>query len=126
MAPWIFLASAVQGLPIKKFGNGETRRDYTYIDDFVSGFVGAIDTPTGYEIFNLGNSATVSLNEAIATVEQVTGRRLIIEQHPPQPGDVELTNADISKAQRLLGYQPNTSFRHGMERFFDWFSSRSR
>lgn len=121
MAPWMFLSSALAGVPIKKFGNGETRRDYTFIDDFVSGFVGAIDTQTGYEIFNLGNSSTVSLNEAIATIEAVTGRSLIIEPLPQQPGDVDLTNADIDKAKRLLGYNPVTSFREGMQRFYEWF-----
>jgi UDP-glucuronate 4-epimerase len=121
MAPWLFLAAALGGTPIKKFGNGETRRDYTFISDFAAGFVAAIDTQTGYEIFNLGNSQTVSLNEALETVAEVVGQKLLIEQHPPQPGDVDLTNADISKAQRMLGYDPTTSFRQGMERFYEWF-----
>jgi UDP-glucuronate 4-epimerase len=124
MAPWIFLSSALSGKPIKKFGNGETRRDYTFIDDFVAGFLGAIDTRTGYEIFNLGNSSTVSLNEAIATIEAVTGRTLLIDNHPQQPGDVDLTNADVEKAKRMLGYNPATSFRDGMHRFYEWFRAQ--
>jgi UDP-glucuronate 4-epimerase len=123
MAPWLFLTAALQGAPIKKFGNGETRRDYTFISDFAAGFVGAIDTQTGYEIFNLGNSQTVSLNEALNTVAEVVGRELVIEKHPPQPGDVDLTNADISKAQQMLGYNPTTSFRQGMERFYEWYQA---
>jgi UDP-glucuronate 4-epimerase len=121
MAPWLFLSSALNGRPIRKFGDGTTRRDYTYIDDFAHGFVQAIDRPLGYEIFNLGNSDTVSLNEALDIVERVSGKKLLIEQHPPQPGDVEVTNADVSKARRLLDYDPRTSFEEGMRRFHAWF-----
>lgn len=123
MAPWLFLAAARNGTPIKKFGTGETRRDYTFIRDFTQGFVGAIDRPLGYEIFNLGNSSTVSLNEVLDIIERVTGRTLVTEQYPPQPGDVELTNADVSKARGLLGYSPSTSFEQGMREFNDWFAS---
>lgn len=123
MAPWLFLAAARNGTPIKKFGTGETRRDYTFIRDFTQGFVGAIDRPLGYEIFNLGNSSTVSLNEVLDIIERVTGKKLVIEQYPPQPGDVELTNADVSKARGLLGYSPTTSFEQGMREFNDWFAS---
>ncbi len=121
MAPWLFLSAAFSGSKIKKFGNGETRRDYTYIDDFVSGFILAIDKPQGYEIFNLGNSQTVSLNEAIATIEKVAGKKLNIDQIEKQPGDVDITNADISKAKKLLGYEPKTSFELGMTKFAAWF-----
>jgi UDP-glucuronate 4-epimerase len=121
MAPWLFLQAALLGRPIKKFGDGSTRRDYTYIDDFAAGFVSAIDTPLGYEIFNLGNSATVSLNEALEIVEAVSGKKLIIEQLPAQPGDVDLTNADVTKARQKLGYDPKTSFRDGMAKFCEWF-----
>ncbi len=124
MAPWIFLSSALSGTPIRKFGDGSTRRDYTYIDDFVRGFIQAIDRPLGFEVFNLGNSHTVSLNEALAVVERVSGRRLNIEQHSLQPGDVDVTFADVSKARELLGYDPSTSFAQGMQRFHDWFVAR--
>jgi len=123
MAPWLFIHAAINGTPIKKFGDGSTRRDYTYIDDFVAGFVEAVYKPQGYEIFNLGNSATVSLNQAIETIEKVTGKTLKINQLPPQQGDVDLTNADISKAERLLGYKPAVSFAEGMKRFYHWFVS---
>jgi UDP-glucuronate 4-epimerase len=121
LAPWLFLSAALDNKSIRKFGDGSTRRDYTYIDDFVAGFVNAIDREFGYEIFNLGNSATVSLNEALQTVETVTGKKLVIDQQPAQPGDVDLTNADVSKARSLLGYEPKVSFREGMQRFHDWF-----
>lgn len=123
MAPWLFLSAARHGKPIKKFGDGSTRRDYTYIGDFVKGFVSAIDTPLGFEIFNLGNSATVSLNEALEIISRVTGKQLVIEQCPSQPGDVEVTNADVSKARKLLGYSPATSFEEGMTEFNEWFAS---
>jgi UDP-glucuronate 4-epimerase len=121
MAPWLFIEAALSGKVIRKFGDGTTRRDYTFIDDFAAGFVNAIDREIGFEIFNLGNSATVSLNEALETVSAVTGKKLNIEQLPAQPGDVELTNADVSKARKLLGYDPKTSFRDGMRLFHDWF-----
>lgn len=123
MAPWLFLESAIQGRPIKKFGDGTTRRDYTFIDDFVAGFIAALERPLGFEIFNLGNSATVSLNEAIQVIETVTGKRLIIQEEPLQPGDVLVTNAEISKAKRLLGYSPATPFDVGMGRFFRWWKN---
>ncbi len=123
MAPWLFLTAALHGEKIKKFGDGSSRRDYTFITDFVAGFVQAIDREFGYEIFNLGNSATVSLNEAIDTIEKVTGCQMLIEQYPMQPGDVLVTNADISKAQAMLDYAPTTSFCDGMHEFHQWYIS---
>ena len=87
----------------------------------MTGFIAAIDRPLGFEIFNLGNSATVSLNEALDIVSRITGRELIIEQHSAQPGDVEITNADISKARRVLEYAPKTSFEDGMRTFNEWY-----
>ena len=83
----------------------------------------AIDKPLGYEIFNLGNSSTVALNEVLEIMARVTGKKLIIEQHPPQPGDVDLTNADVSKAREHLAYSPSTSFEQGMREFNEWFSA---
>lgn len=121
MAPWLFIESAYKGKTIRKFGDGTTRRDYTFINDFVAGFVNAIDRVYGYEIFNLGNSQTVSLNEALEVVREVTGKELVIEQLPMQPGDVEITNADISKARKLLDYNPETSFKDGMAVLCDWY-----
>lgn len=121
MAPWLFLQAAIKGEPIRKFGDGTTRRDYTFIGDFVEGFVAAIDRPFGFEIFNLGNSATVSLNEFLDIVSRITGRELNIVPYPMQPGDVNLTNADISKAMAKLDYSPKTSFADGMEVFYRWF-----
>jgi len=124
MAPWLFLEAALNSKPIRKFGDGTTRRDYTFIDDFVRGFVKAIDRSFGFEIFNLGNSATVSLNEVLEIMSRVTGKDIIVEQWPAQPGDVVITNADVSKARRLLDYDPKTSFEEGMQRFHTWFVGR--
>ncbi len=123
MAPWLFLQSAIKGQAINRFGDGTTRRDYTYIDDFSEGFVSALKNPRPFDIFNLGNSATVSLNEAIETIETVTGNKLKINQMGMQAGDVSITNADISKAKNALSYNPRTNFRDGMEVFYKWYKS---
>jgi len=121
MAPFLFPMWISSGKAIKKFGDGSSMRDYTYIDDFVSGFVSAIDTPLGYEIFNLGNSSPVSLNEFISVIEDVVGEVARIEQLPMQAGDVLVTFADTSKAERLLGYRAGTSIGDGMRRFWAWY-----
>ena len=122
MAPYLFTERIARGEPIQMFGDGSSRRDYTYIDDIVAGVLAALDLPDlGYEIFNLGNSETVSLREFIATVEAVVGRRAIVEPLPPQPGDMPLTYADISRARRRLGYAPQVKLREGLERFWAWY-----
>jgi len=112
------------GLSIPVFGDGTTERDYTYIDDIISGIIGALHYDrTRYEIINLGNSATVSLNKLIATIEAALGKSAIIQRLPPQPGDVPRTFSDISKAKELLGFQPSTSIEAGIKRFVTWFRS---
>jgi UDP-glucuronate 4-epimerase len=123
MAPWLFTEAILKDRPIKKFGNGETSRDYTFIDDIVSGVVAALNLKTDCEVFNLGNSQTVSLNKFISTIEKITGKTANINQHPMQPGDVSHTYADTTKAKKLLGYNPKTSIEEGMERFIDWYRS---
>jgi UDP-glucuronate 4-epimerase len=126
MAPFLFPMWIEQGKPIKKFGDGSTMRDYTYIDDFVKGFISAIDTPLGYEIFNLGNSTPVSLNEFIKTIEKVVGKKAEIDLHPMQPGDVEITYADTSKAEKMLGYKPETKIEQGLTEFWNWYKSYNK
>ncbi len=121
MAPFLFTKWIIEETPIKKFGDGTSRRDYTYIDDFVNGFVNAIDRPLGYEIFNLGNSSPVTLNEFISTIEKQVGKKALIKQMPMQAGDVSLTYADISKAKKLLGYEPKIKLKEGMEEFYKWY-----
>lgn len=110
------------GQPIDQFGDGSTRRDYTYIDDIIQGVMASL----GYEgplfdIFNLGESETIQLKDLIAAIEGALGRKAVINQLPEQPGDVPLTSANISKARRLLGYQPATPLRIGLPRFIEWF-----
>lgn len=121
MMPWIFMESILKGLPIDRYGDGTTRRDYTFIDDFVNGFVPALEHPLGYDIFNLGNSQTVALNDAIAAISEICGKKPVVRQLPVQQGDVEVTYADITKAREKLGYCPSTSFREGMQKFHEWF-----
>jgi UDP-glucuronate 4-epimerase len=111
----------LQGRPIPLYGNGSTRRDYTYVDDIVAGIRGAMryqESP--FEIFNLGNDHTVSLSEMVRALEQVLDRHAIVEWLPDQPGDVPQTWANTEKARRLLGYRPETSLLEGLERFAEW------
>jgi UDP-glucuronate 4-epimerase len=108
--------------PIPVFGDGTTRRDYTYIDDIIQGVRAAMDyTGSDYEAINLGESRTVELQELIELLEKALGKRALIDRHPPQPGDVPQTFADITKARRLLGYAPQTEIEEGIGRFVEWF-----
>lgn len=111
-----------EGQPIPVFGDGTTRRDYTYIDDIIAGVRAAIDySGSDYEVFNLGESRTVELNELISLLEKNLDRRARINRQPMQPGDVPQTFADVSKARRLLGYNPRTQIEEGIARFVEWF-----
>jgi len=109
------------GEPIPVFGDGSTRRDYTFIEDIVSGIIGALHyDQSNYEVINLGNNNTVTLAELIATIEEVIGKRAIIDRQPEQPGDVPQTWADVTKAGELFGYKPTTTFKQGVEKFVEW------
>jgi UDP-glucuronate 4-epimerase len=115
-----------QSIPV--FGDGSSSRDYTYIQDIISGVLGAIDyvhSGTVYEIINLGESVTQDLAGMIATLEDVLGKKAIRQLQPMQPGDVIRTWADISKATNLLGYAPSTDFETGIRCFVDWFRSKT-
>ena len=115
------------GKPIPVFGDGTTRRDYTYVDDIVQGVRAAIDyDQSDYEIFNLGESQTIELNELIALLEENLGKKAVIDRQPMQPGDVPLTFADISKARELLNYHPTTKIEQGIPKFTEWFISRQK
>lgn len=121
LAIYKFAKLIVNQQPITMYGDGSSRRDYTYIDNILLGVRAAIDyTATNYEIINLGNHQTVSLKEMIHTIEDVFEQKAIIQQLPMQPGDVPQTYADISKAKKLLNYQPKTSFREGIQEFRNW------
>jgi UDP-glucuronate 4-epimerase len=107
---------------IDQFGDGTTRRDYTYIDDIIQGTLAAFDYEGPlFDIFNLGESETIQLKDLIAAIEEALGKKAKINRLPEQPGDMPLTCADISKARKLLGYNPQTNFRDGLPRFVDWF-----
>ena len=107
--------------PIPVYGDGTTMRDYTFIDDIISGICAAIDyDKTPYEIINLGGGSPVTLNKMIETIEEVLGKKAQINRLPMQPGDVNKTVSDITKAQKLLGYNPKTSFKDGIEKFVNW------
>jgi UDP-glucuronate 4-epimerase len=122
-----FTALIEAGKPVPIFGDGSTGRDYTFVEDTVAGILAAVayDLPpvdgVRFDIFNLGNSSPVKLNELVQALERATGRTAIRKQEPLQPGDVPLTWADISKAQRLLGYRPATPLSEGLKRFVDWY-----
>ena len=114
------------GQPIQQFGDGSTRRDYTYIDDIIQGVMASLnyDGPL-FDLFNLGESETVPLTELIAAIEKLLGKKAKINELPEQPGDVPLTCADISKAKKLLGYNPKTKLHEGLPKFVDWFLANS-
>jgi len=110
------------GQAIDQFGDGTTRRDYTYIDDIIQGVMAALnyDGPL-FDIFNLGENETIPLRDLIGQLERILGRKAQINQMPEQPGDVPITGADISKARKLLGYNPTTPLDAGLPKFVEWF-----
>jgi UDP-glucuronate 4-epimerase len=113
-----------EGRPIQVFGDGSTRRDYTYIDDIIQGVRASMDYDGSmHEVFNLGESDTVELSRLIALLEENLGMKAVIDRQPMQPGDVPITYADISKARKLLGYDPHTRIEEGLKKFTAWFKS---
>lgn len=110
-----------RGEPIPVYGDGSARRDFTYIDDILQGVRAAMDRCAGFEIYNLGESATTSVSELIALLEDALGKKAAIDRRPPQPGDVPLTYADITKARERLGYRPTTPIAEGVRRYVEWY-----
>lgn len=117
-----FIEMIDQGRSIPVFGDGTTGRDYTFVTDTVDGIVRALEYDCRYETFNLGNSHPIQLRALIQTIERAIGKRAKIQPMPEQPGDVPITYADISKAQKLLGYDPKVTIEDGIRRFVDWYS----
>ena len=115
-----------RGEALPMFGDGSTARDYTYIDDIVTGILAAAQLDSPFDVFNLGNSTPVSLSEMIRTIEECLGKKAILRQMPLQPGDVPITYADIAKAERMLGYRPATSFADGVAQFVRWYRRPAR
>ena len=113
------------GQPIPVYGDGNTSRDYTYVDDTVDGVVAATEKEFGFEIINLGESQTVELKRLIELIEQAMGVKAQINRQPAQPGDVPITFANIEKAQDLLGYSPQTKIEDGIPRFTEWFRQQN-
>jgi UDP-glucuronate 4-epimerase len=113
------LIDAGKAIPV--FGDGSTERDYTHVADTLEGIVACTQKEFGFEIFNLGESQTVKLGYLIELIETALGKKAIIDRQPAQPGDVPRTYADISKARKLLGYQPRVKIEEGIPKFVDWF-----
>jgi UDP-glucuronate 4-epimerase len=110
------------GQSIDQFGDGTTRRDYTYIDDIIQGTMAALKySGPMFDVFNLGESETIQLKDLIAAIEKAVGKKAKVNRLSEQPGDMPLTCADISKARELLGYNPKTKFEKGLPKFVDWF-----
>jgi UDP-glucuronate 4-epimerase len=125
MAIHAFTRLCLAKQPIPFFGDGSTRRDYTYIDEIVEGVVRALDRARGYAIYNLGESRTISLAELVAAIGKQCGVEPILDRRPLQPGDVLVTYADVEKARRELGYEPRTELADGLARFHAWLLARN-
>ncbi len=127
MAYWLFTDAILRGRPIKLFNRGEMSRDFTYVDDIVSGVVAATDSPTpggegkAHRIYNIGSSRPVALMEMIAILEELLGKKAELDLMPTQPGEVPVTYADVSAIEADLGFRPRTSLETGLRRFVDWF-----
>jgi len=126
LAIYKFFDSISKGQAIPVFGDGSTSRDYTFVEDTIQGIEAAINyTKSDFEIINLGNHQTVTLSELIAAIENILGKKAIIDRQPEQPGDVPQTYADISKEQRLLNYHPETGLEMGLIKFYDWYNNQN-
>lgn len=128
-----FFRKIQEGTPIQQFGDGGTRRDYTFVDDIISGVRGAMDRSLvreegqgAFDIFNLGNSATVALGELIAAIEKEVGKKANIEVRPEQPGDVPQTFANVEKARQHFNYVPAMDISHGLRRFHQWYTDMEK
>ena len=139
MAMWIFTKAVFEGRPIRVFNGGDMRRDFTYVDDIVSGIVACLDTPPAddgtvkpggskapHRIYNIGNNRSEELTQMIALIEDACGRKAQREMHPMQDGDVKETFADISAISCDLGYAPTTAIADGIPKFVAWYKNYHR
>jgi UDP-glucuronate 4-epimerase len=120
MACSLFAQAVLHNKPITMFGDGSTGRDYTFVDDTVAGIIAAIDKPFAFEIINLGNASPVLLKDLIAAIETEANKKATIIPGEQQPGDVQLTYADISKAKTLLEWEPKTPLEDGLKSLVAW------
>jgi UDP-glucuronate 4-epimerase len=111
-----------EGKPIQLYGDGDLRRDFTYIDDIIQGVMNSINRVSGFEVINLGESKTIRVAELVGLIETYLGKRAIVELRPIPPGDVKETFADISKARRLIHYAPSVGIESGIQRFLKWYN----
>ena len=121
MALFLFANWITKGEPMQVFGEGKMQRDFTYVDDIADGIIAALDKNYDYEVFNLGGGHTEELMDYITTLEESLGKVGEKEMLPMQQGDVVATSADISKAQRMLGYNPKTQIKEGIPKFVEWY-----
>jgi UDP-glucuronate 4-epimerase len=125
MAIHAFTRAIVRGETLRLFGDGSARRDFTYIDDIIAGVTAALDRPHPYEIINLGESQTIALRDLIARLERMLGKPANVQALPPEPGDVPVTYADVSKAKALLDYTPSTTIDDGLAQFVAWYRAET-
>jgi UDP-glucuronate 4-epimerase len=121
MVIYKFVKSILEDKPITVFGDGATSRDYTFVDDLAKGVVAAADRPFKYKIFNLGNNKPVLMNELIAIIEKHLGKKAVIQRAPLPKADVPATYADITRAKKLLGFEPSIGIDEGVRRFVEWY-----
>ena len=126
LAIYKFARLILRGEPIPVFGDGSTARDYTYVSDTLQGIIACTQKEFGYQIYNLGESHTVKLNRLIELLEMTLGKKAQIQRLPPQPGDVPLTCADVTKAREHLGYRPSVPIEEGIDLFAAWFKQHAR
>jgi UDP-glucuronate 4-epimerase len=126
MSMFKFTKSILEGIPLAQFGDGTSKRDYTYITDNVSGIIAALRKPHSYEIINLGNSNPVELRRVIALIEKEAGKKAKVKQLCTQQGDVAVTFADIRKAKRLLGYHPKVRIEEGVANLVKWYKEYTK
>jgi UDP-glucuronate 4-epimerase len=121
MSPVLFARAIMEGKPIPVFNRGDMQRDFTYIDDVVTGTLRVLDRPAPYAIYNIGNHTPVSLPDYIRTLERALGRKAKLKMKPMQPGDVKATYADTRALRKAVGFAPSTPLQAGLERFAEWF-----
>ena len=121
-----FSRRMLAGQPLPFYGDGSTRRDYTWVDDIIAGVLRACDVPLRFDVLNLGGAQTTSLAELVTLLEEALGVRAVLDRQPAQPGDVPLTSADVSHAGEILGYAPRTPIRAGLKQFAQWLRGEGR
>ena len=121
MALFLFTDAILNDRPIDVYNHGKMKRDFTFIDDIIQGTIAALERPSSFEIFNLGNSDPVELLDFIAAIEEGLGKKAKKNMMPIQPGDVPAIAADIEKSRALLGFDPKTTIREGISKFLAWY-----